>query len=271
MNDRLRKIKTAVISDNWENGEFVQFKYNSQMVWHQIVSLYYDGGVPYLVNAYCVDLVDKFDRFPVVSKGLTSYVIQCLGGSERQIFINYYFKCRDLFVAKESTKPGSSMRDLVKEFYSFHLSEEKKNIKLSEQLYLYLDNNEGQLLKDYIDSYFVFIEKEFCLDEKNAELCNSFEFKVSTVHHVLVYLFEVTIAGEELLLGKKSVIESLGNQRLGAGRGNTFYKIFNKIARNDLTSEEFLVEVGGEHWRKIILEISTNSEDIEAYLDSVGL
>lgn len=52
---------------------------------------------------------------------------------------------------------------------------------------------------------------------------------------------------------------------------NTFYKncnYLNSKKESDLNSETFLIEVVGEDWRNIVLELSENSETLKKYLEA---
>jgi hypothetical protein len=72
-------------------------------------------------------------------------------------------------------------------------------------------------------------------------------------------------------LGKKAELERIGNEYLGTGRGNTFYKALNSISKNDLNKENDLIEIGGDNWRKAVIDLSNNPEKVEQYLQSKNL
>lgn len=90
-------------------------------------------------------------------------------------------------------------------------------------------------------------------------------------HYVLAYLFECNVKGESYPMGNKKELERIGNERMGAGKGNSFYKRFNEIVHKDLNVENNLIEIGGENWRKIIKELSNDPETIETYLQNKQL
>lgn len=95
--------------------------------------------------------------------------------------------------------------------------------------------------------------------------------KLFTKHFVLAYLIECNAKGEKYPSGEKSKLEKIGNQILGSGKGNTFYKMFNEITDKDLNVESNLIEIGGENWRNIVLELSKDPNTVEAYLQSKRL
>jgi len=90
-------------------------------------------------------------------------------------------------------------------------------------------------------------------------------------HYVLAYLIECNAKGESLPIGQKKVLEKIGNERMGTGKGNRFYKVFNEVINKYLNAEENLSEIGGEYWRKAVIELSKAPELVENYLQNKQL
>jgi len=90
--------------------------------------------------------------------------------------------------------------------------------------------------------------------------------KYTTKHYLLAYLFECNAKGESFPIGNKKELERIGNERMGAGKGNRFYKVFNEVINKDLNAEKNLFEIGGEYWRKAVIELSKTPELVEKYL-----
>ena len=90
--------------------------------------------------------------------------------------------------------------------------------------------------------------------------------KYTAKHYVLAYLFECNIQGVQPPTGKKKELEKIGNERMGVGRGNTFYKALNEISRKDLNIEKNLIDIGREDWKEAILEITLLPEKLNEYL-----
>lgn len=91
-------------------------------------------------------------------------------------------------------------------------------------------------------------------------------------HYVLAYLIECNAKGESFPIGQKKELEKIGYKRTdGALSGNTFYKAFNRIVNKDLNAENSLIEIGGENWRKAVIELSNAPELVENYLQSKQL
>ena len=95
--------------------------------------------------------------------------------------------------------------------------------------------------------------------------------KYTTKHYLLAYLFECNAKGESFPIGNKKELERIGNERMGAGKGNRFYKVFNDVTNKDLNAENSLFEIGGEYWRKAVIELSKAPELVEKYLQSKQL
>lgn len=90
-------------------------------------------------------------------------------------------------------------------------------------------------------------------------------------HYVLAYLIECNAKGESFPIGQKRELEKIGNKKMGAGKGNRFYKVFNEIVNKDINAENNLIEIGGENWRTIVKDLSSEPETIETYLQSKQL
>lgn len=90
--------------------------------------------------------------------------------------------------------------------------------------------------------------------------------KYFTKHHVLAYIFECYAKGVQPPNGNKKELEKIGSKRMGEGKKNTFYKIFNDISINDLNSESVLIKICGENWRDAVIELSQDPELVEKYL-----
>jgi hypothetical protein len=90
--------------------------------------------------------------------------------------------------------------------------------------------------------------------------------KYKAKHYVLAYIFECNAKGEIYPIGNKKKLERIGNERMGAGKGNRFYKLFNEVINKDLNVENNLIEIGGENWRKAVIELSKAPELVEKYL-----
>lgn len=95
--------------------------------------------------------------------------------------------------------------------------------------------------------------------------------KYTAKHYLLAYLFECNAKGESYPIGNKKELERIGNERMGAGKGNRFYKVFNEVINKDLNAEKNLFEIGGEYWRKAVIELSKAPELVENYLQSKQL
>lgn len=97
------------------------------------------------------------------------------------------------------------------------------------------------------------------------------KIKYKTKHYLLAYLFECSAKGESYPIGNKKELESIGNERMGAGKGNRFYKVFNEVISKDLNVVNNLIEIGGEHWREAVIELSKAPELVEQHLQSKQL
>lgn len=95
--------------------------------------------------------------------------------------------------------------------------------------------------------------------------------KYTAKHYLLAFLIECNAKGESYPIGNKKELERIGNERMGVGKGNRFYKVFNSVINKDLNAEKNLFEIGGEYWRKAVIELSKDPELVENYLQSKQL
>ena len=92
------------------------------------------------------------------------------------------------------------------------------------------------------------------------------KIKYKAAIHVLAFMFDCHAKGESPPFGKKSKLEEIGNERIGANKGNRFYKVFLEICYKDLNVETKLIEIGGEDWREAVIKLSKYPELVESYL-----
>jgi hypothetical protein len=95
--------------------------------------------------------------------------------------------------------------------------------------------------------------------------------KFTTKQYVIAYILDNYASGTKLPHGNKKELEKIGNKILGDGRGNTFYKNYNKIINKDLFNKNILSEEAGSEWRDTVLSLSVEREVLEAYLKSKNI
>lgn len=107
---------------------------------------------------------------------------------------------------------------------------------------------------------------------KDAELAQPHQEekpKYITKHYVLAYLFDCDANNESYPIGDKKEVERIGNERMGYGKGNTFYKNFNRIINNpnfNIKNEAYLIDLIGENWLNIVTELSKNTELVKKHI-----
>lgn len=129
-------------------------------------------------------------------------------------------------------------------------------------------NKVEEQVKKYPRLFATFDKCEHNLPPINSETDTK---KYTAKHYLLAYLFECNAKGESYPIGNKKELERIGNERMGAGKGNRFYKVFNEVINKDLNAEKNLFEIGGEYWRKAVIELSNAPELVENYLQSKQL
>ncbi|QQM28087.1 hypothetical protein [Elizabethkingia sp. M8] len=129
-------------------------------------------------------------------------------------------------------------------------------------------NNKNNSASDNTDEVSPLLK---AIPPQTVEVETTINEKLTAKHYVLTYIFDCHATGELLPHGNKSKLERIGNERLGAGKGNTFYKNYNTIIGKDLNAEQTLIDVAGENWRNILLQLSNNPEVLETYLQSKQL
>lgn len=154
--NRLQLIKEEVVTNKWANGSLAQMRYNAKEIWHQVAGYHWEGETLYKNHS---DIVLDTVNFPVITKGLTAYLIQNLAKPEHLIFDKYYENCLNSFKQVEVRKPGSSMRNLDAEYYPIHIAQEKEFVTFSEKIHPYLSKAEIELIYQYTEAYFKYIEQ----------------------------------------------------------------------------------------------------------------
>jgi hypothetical protein len=137
-----------------------------------------------------------------------------------------------------------------------------KHKKSYEYLMAQLADVKGDLLS---------VEKSSALQSPQQTTNENDTIRYTAKHYVLAYLIECNAKGESFPIGQKKELERIGDQRIGKGKGNRFYKVFNEIVNQDLNAEKTLIEVGGENWRTIVKDLSNEPEEIEKYLQNKRL
>ena len=152
----IENIKSETTSNRWANKKGAQFEYNLENIHYRLIELTPD------LKSYLVKRTQRNDsNCPVIAKGFIAYLLRNWGKSEQLIFDSYYENCLNRFKQIEARKPGSSMRNLDAEFYAIHISQEKELVKFTEQIHPYLSETEIELIYQYIETYFKYIEKKY--------------------------------------------------------------------------------------------------------------
>lgn len=142
----------------------------------------------------------------------------------------------------------------------------------------------GNIIKEYgFFSGIVFEVEE--LIRKHYELFKSFDKckhnlslhqtenktkKYFAKHYVLAYMIECHAKGKSIP-SRKDDLQLIGSERIGVGKGNTFYKNFLRINRKDLNVEKNLIEIGGEDWREAVINLSNVPQLVDEYLQKKQL
>ena len=180
-----------------------------------------------------------------------------------------------------------------RDYSGLTVSVARKEIFIREQLEIYTQaNHRFQNFNDYANNTFNKYQPIFteALEYWKAELDNlkpsvtalppqqteepkpeQETIRYTAKHYVLAYLIECNAKGKSFPIGQKKELEKIGNEKMGAGKGNRFYKVFNEVVSKDLNVEKNLFEIGGEYWRKAVIELSNTPELVENYLQSKQL
>lgn len=225
-------IKESVITNKWANGLIAEMRYNSSEIWHQVAGYHYEGDTLYKNHPdHILDTVN----FPIVTKGFTAFLIQLLGNSEQIIFNKYYELCLNNFKRIEARKPGSSLRNLDAEFYPIHISQEKEFATFSEKINPYLSISEIDLINQYTEAYFKYIEHVFA-----PKKITDTDLSVSHWSIIFYYLDEAgtqegnKIDRMEKFIEDNNVLSPTGTLTTISNFKKEYYEIENRInGKND--------------------------------------
>lgn len=150
----------------WVNGEKACFEYDISRIVYQKIQRTDENNNLLLYKKFRND-----ENCPIFITGFVAYLIRHWGKSGTVIYNDFYLICRSYFKSIESIKPTAVKRDLEQEFYNLHVKDEKERIRLSEMIFPYLTDEDVRLIKEYVESYFEFIKREFApktVSEMNA-------------------------------------------------------------------------------------------------------
>lgn len=160
MNERLKETFQGGSPDTWENGKMAYMRYSSANIWYQTAGLHYEGTRLYRDH----DDINGLDEvnFPIIAQGIIAYILVRLGKvSDDKICSDYYQTCLSKYKDVEKNKRGAYRRDLDSEFYPIHLREENEKINKSELLFSYLNKDESDVIREFVNYYFDFIEANY--------------------------------------------------------------------------------------------------------------
>lgn len=152
----INKIQKEVITYLWANGAEAKFEYEKDQIAYRLIRVNYDS------NSFLIRPQERNDtNCPILATGFVAFLIRNWGKSEQWIFDKYYNNCLNKYKQAEQKKPGSSMRDLDNEFYPFHVTQEKEFVTFSEKIHSFLSKTDIELINQYIEAYFKYIEQVF--------------------------------------------------------------------------------------------------------------
>ncbi|MEX2437155.1 MAG: hypothetical protein WD509_01075 [Candidatus Paceibacterota bacterium] len=132
--------------------------------------------------------------------------------------------------------------------------------------------NSCEIIIETIKEIIPIKEENQLVQESNAQPHREEKPKYFAKHYVLAYLFDCDANNESYPIGNKKEIERIGNERMGNGKGNTFYKNFNTIINYpnfNTKNEAFLIDLVGENWLNIVTELSTNTELLKKHIEKI--
>ncbi len=230
MSERINLIRIESITNIWANNKIVRMCYDQSNGWYQAIKLKErNGEAVYTVSP----MEQNTTNSPILIKGIIAFLIRRYGKSEKEIFEEYYHSCLSTFKNVESIKPGSSQRNLDREFYSIHHSLEKDNIDFSQKLKPYLGLDEMDLLNQYADSYLSFIKSTYGPNHEHDQ--KSTGLSVYDWSIVFYYLYSanaitgVKIRQMEQFIIDNRVVTPTGDLATSNSFKNKEYKMKNRI------------------------------------------
>ena len=151
--------------------------------------------------------------------------------------------------------------------WEFDFEEYERLIDVSEPIKILCNLSELLVQLFRLEMFNEFLETETTQNQP----IKSESLKYSAKDYVLTYIIECHAKGKGLPIGRKKELEQIGNERMGTGKGNRFYKVFNGFINKDFNNKSHLIEMGGKDWRNIVITLSSNPEIIEQYLQSKQL
>lgn len=215
----------------------------------------------------------ELEQFKKITEQLYQIYFKEYPFSTRQDFIDFVFQYTiydlERFLTLNLICMGNAPNELHYTFYTVYIFDEREFLDFAIDSRYDIEHYRQYYKRvlSYLKSFAE--EQELIPQQLNNDV--SVDLKITAIHYVLTYIFDCYATGKSLPNGKKNEIEKIGNDILGLGRGNTFYKNYNKVIHKDLNVEQNLIDKGGENWREILLKLSKNKKELEIYLQNKHL
>lgn len=153
--EHINRIKTGTLTNKWVNGkagQFIDFENTYELRFSET-----DENC----NAYKVKDSER-EKTPIIACGFVAWIICHWGGETQKVFENYLNAKLNQYRAYHKNAPDVIKRDLEKEFFQKYWSDEEKWIKISEEIFRYISNEEVEVLRQFVENY-----KEFVMKKSN--------------------------------------------------------------------------------------------------------
>jgi hypothetical protein len=104
-------------------------------------------------------------------------------------------------------------------------------------------------------------------EQKPAEIKEpeKLNLKASAKHYALAFIFDSIVSGYDYINKTQAEIEAIGAKTNGISSGVTFRKKVTNCKQLDLNNNFQLQNFAGENWQEIVLSLSKDKNELEAY------
>ncbi|MBF0651055.1 hypothetical protein IR083_19750 [Dysgonomonas sp. GY75] len=157
----VERVSSGTLTPAWKNGKAGHFKDVENDYRYRFLE----------TDLHCMAYKEEAEqphKLPVIICGFCAYLIKNWGKDTSTIYNGYLDMRLGEYREQHLNDTDVPFRNLEKEFYSYHRTEEEELFNKSQGLFEYLSYNEGDRIRSYAANYFRYVETRMPDKVKNA-------------------------------------------------------------------------------------------------------
>ena len=151
----IKRIKSNTLIDYWANGKAGRFEDIDGYYQYRFCEVQKNE------NGYN-DLYSEQEKRnqPILACGFVAWLIKHWGEGSENIYSGYLQVKLTQYKNEHKNDPDAFKRDLEREFYDLHPTQEEKWVKHSEAIFEFISASEVSKIKEFIEKYFEFVDTQ---------------------------------------------------------------------------------------------------------------